>query len=445
MAGFSFIHAADIHLGSTIQLPQVDISKQQQELLAEANYTAFASLVETAIAEEVDFLLLAGDVYDKQQRSIQANQFFNQQCERLAKHSIPVYIIAGNHDSLNSRSNLFSPPDNVVEFGYQTVEQYQISAAEETRANLLGQSYQYPTEQNPLHLEYESNYEYLFNIALLHTQLEAEQSNYIPATKQELKENSSVDYWALGHIHQCQIEHSTDPVIAYPGIPQGRDFGEQNLGGCLLVEVQKTQQVNYKFVPTANFVWQRREINLNNQAQEFNNLEQLAELIQGQAKELAESYPDIPAGLTALNEKWKNNFIAYLVEWKITGAGEIDQVLTAQPEEAAASLKERMNNLDYVPNQVLTAGFEFDTRPPLPSLKELKSNNQVFAELSQILTLYASGLETELKSKLGDIWQEEVDHENIDPTRFQLNSQTYQKILEQAKNLIIEELMERRD
>lgn len=445
MAGFSFIHAADIHLGSTIQLPQVELSKQQQEQLEEANFTAFASIVETAIAEEVDFLLLAGDVYDKQQRSIKANQFFNQQCERLAEQEIPVYIIAGNHDSLNYRSHLFSKPENIVEFGYQAVEQHQISIGEETMANLLGQSYQYPTERDPLHLDYKSNHNYLFNIALLHTQLEAQHSNYIPATKQELKENQTIDYWALGHIHQCQIEHSTAPVIAYPGIPQGRDFGEPNLGGCLLVEVQSKQQVNYKFVPTANFVWQREEINLDDQDEKPNNLDQLADLIQQQAKKLAERYPHIPADLTALNEKWKNDFVGYVVEWNITGAGEIDELLTTQPEEAAVSLKERVNSLDYLPNQVLTAGFKFNTTPPLPSLAELKHDNQVFAELSQVLTLCAGDLESELKSELGAIWKEEVDHENIDPTRFQLTAQTYQEILKQAQNLIIEALMERRD
>ncbi|MBM7556726.1 metallophosphoesterase [Halanaerobacter jeridensis] len=74
MAALKFIHAADIHLGSTIQLPQLDISKQQEKLLEKANFNAFAYIIETAISQEVDFIILAGDVYDQQQRSIKANQ-----------------------------------------------------------------------------------------------------------------------------------------------------------------------------------------------------------------------------------------------------------------------------------------------------------------------------------------------------------------------------------
>ena len=445
MAGLKFIHAADIHLGSTIQLPQLDISKQQEELLEQANYNAFSYIVEIAIAQKVDFLLLAGDVYDQQQRSIKANQFFKQQCQKLAEAEIAVYIIAGNHDPLNSRQQLFAQPDNVYEFSGQEVEEYQIAANNDLVANIIGQSYQYQSESEALHLEYQSSKQNLFNIALLHTQLEAGESNYVPATKNELMQKQMIDYWALGHIHQCRIEHKMDPAIAYPGIPQGRDFGEQNLGGCFLVEVGENHQIDYSFVPTSNFVWQRREISLQDQAETPSNLDQLIELIQQQAQELAATYPQIPYGLKTVNQDWQDNFVAYLIEWNITGAGEIHQILREQPEEAAESLITSLNQLDYSPQQVITAGIKFNTRAPMPSLEELKSNNQVFAELSNVLKLCDSDLEQELKEELGEIWSQNVDHEDVDPTTFQLTTEAYQDILKQAKNLIIEEVLERRD
>jgi DNA repair exonuclease SbcCD nuclease subunit len=60
---FSFIHAADLHLGS----PLVGITAREPELaprLAAASRDAFAALVDQAIARQVAFVVVAGDVYD---------------------------------------------------------------------------------------------------------------------------------------------------------------------------------------------------------------------------------------------------------------------------------------------------------------------------------------------------------------------------------------------
>ena len=446
MTSFSFIHTADIHLGSTIQLGEEYTSEQEEQLLAEANFNAFTNLVDAAIREQVDFLLIAGDLYDQEQRSIKANQFFKQQCQRLNEHQISIYVISGNHDPISSRRELFTLPDNVTQFSAQEVEEYQLEIKDNKKTvNLLGQSYQYCTQRDPLHLNYQSTVPDLFNIALLHTQLESNNSNYSPVSKTELAANKAVDYWALGHIHQCQIKKSDNPVIAYPGIPQGRDFGEQSLGGCLLVEVTENNQIKQYFLATANLVWRRIEINLDRVDDEITNLDQLLDLIQAKAKDLAQTLPDIPNNLATVDDQWQLNFNGYLVEWIITGAGVIDEVLKEQPEEAANSLVSKLNNLDLNPYFVITTGVKFNTTPLLPNLEELAQDNAVFKELKEVIEMCNSELKEELAREIGEIWQHEVDHEDLEPTQFQLSANKYQSILEQAKNLIITELIESRD
>ena len=63
MTSFSFIHAADIHLDS----PLSGLSAYEGapvELLRNAPRAAFSNLIDEAIRERVDFMVIAGDLYD---------------------------------------------------------------------------------------------------------------------------------------------------------------------------------------------------------------------------------------------------------------------------------------------------------------------------------------------------------------------------------------------
>ena len=84
MTAFSFIHAADLHLGS----PLVGISARDPELaprLAAASRDVFVALVGQAIALRVDFMIIAGDVYDGEWRDTSIGLFFNRQVSRLIR------------------------------------------------------------------------------------------------------------------------------------------------------------------------------------------------------------------------------------------------------------------------------------------------------------------------------------------------------------------------
>src|SRR5690242_19929768 len=109
---FRFIHAADIHIGSYLNIngkPQKEI----QDLCKSAVYDGFERICNKAISYKVDFILLCGDVYDSYLRSVRGNRFFINQCLRLSAKNIGVYVIYGNHDAINVKEELFTMPQNV--------------------------------------------------------------------------------------------------------------------------------------------------------------------------------------------------------------------------------------------------------------------------------------------------------------------------------------------
>ena len=445
MASLRFIHAADLHLGSAPQVSSSDLPEEQADQIQEANFTAFKRIVDAARKQEVDFLLLAGDIYDREERSIAANRFFNEQCRRLKEVGIPVYVIAGNHDPLGERRELFAQPDNVVHFSCQEPETYQVPGNRGQLARIVGRSYANKYESNKVYSHFQPAAG-SFNIGLLHTQLKRNDTKYIPASRQALSQQEGIDYWALGHIHQCRIEQESAPVIAYPGIPQGRDFGELGLGGCLLVEVDSEQAVTTEFIPTAPFVFLRPRVTIA-QDDPPSNLEELTVLVEERAEKLAVTSPEIPFDLSPYRKDWAVDFEGYIVDWIIEGRGALHQTIQQQRTEAREELAARLRQKDLA-STVWTESISFKTRAQVPDLTTLRQeDNKVFAELAEVIDFCRTEEDwaAELKNQLGSIWNQRIDHENKTPTKFQLTEAEYRDIVEQAKNLIIERILARRD
>lgn len=439
MSKFSFIHAADLHLGSSLKISNREFLAEDKEIFASANYDAFARLVDSALEKKVDFLLLAGDIYDSDERSIKANRVFKEECQRLDEAGIEVYLIAGNHDPIENKKELFKLPDNVVEFSAKQAEDYEIlDGNNQSLARIFGQSYQNKFESEKLHKHYQPQYTNNFNIALLHTELNPDEKKYVPATKVELEENPGIDYWALGHIHQCKIIKESNPVIAYSGSLQGRDFGERELKGALLVEVDNAYQPSYSFIPTSKAIFKNIEINLNQLEDEPENITELQKVIIDKAEELSEQLPEPPEDLATYDDYFKKYFSGYIVRWVIKGRVEIHDTIAQQPQEVANELRNLLNRREFFSNEVWTAEIKFRTRAQLPDLEELKEEREVAAEIAEVFSAVRddSELKSILQDELGDIWGASLDHEDFDSRKFQLTEEAYQDILEETKNLI---------
>src|SRR5690606_19449710 len=156
----------------------------------------------------------------------------------------------------------------------------------------------------------------VFNIGLLHTQLDPKDKNYVPCSLAQLKEKKEINYWALGHIHKGQVLHISDPVIAYAGIPQGRDISEQGPGGCLLVEIAPDGLIQVSFIPTGQIVWKEIEVDLTaSGAKEPENLSEVENLLVEKGEEILNSSPLTDLQLPLAEGEWAGLLDGYIVRW----------------------------------------------------------------------------------------------------------------------------------
>lgn len=84
-----FLHLADLHIGK--RLHEYSLLSDQSVVLAQA--------LALAKEEACDFVVIAGDVYDRAAPSVEAMQLFDRFLTELCAAGIPSYIISGNHDA----------------------------------------------------------------------------------------------------------------------------------------------------------------------------------------------------------------------------------------------------------------------------------------------------------------------------------------------------------
>lgn len=110
-----FIHAADIHLDSPLH-GLANYQDAPADQLRGASRDALVQLVDRAIDENVDFIVIAGDLYDGDWRDYNTGIFFVREMGRLMHASIPAFVLFGNHDAENEMTKRLTLPDNVFTF-----------------------------------------------------------------------------------------------------------------------------------------------------------------------------------------------------------------------------------------------------------------------------------------------------------------------------------------
>ncbi|MDG5786393.1 DNA repair exonuclease [Evansella sp. AB-P1] len=269
-----FIHCADIHLGRSIRT-HYDMPQQLTEKIKRATYDSFEELVCKAIEKNVDFVLISGDIYDREQRYLRGQWFLKKQAERLNEQKIPLYIIHGNHDPLIDSKDKTTMPDNVHIFK-KDVKPIYIENKDHDRIYIYG--FSYPSKaffDNPAPLYQHVGDRDAYHIALLHGQEKTQFGHepYAPFTVKELVEKD-FDYWALGHIHKRQLLHHNPPII-YSGNIQGGNRKETGEKGAYYVELTKSN-ASLSFFNTASVLWETISISIDN----LNTINQLADRIE---------------------------------------------------------------------------------------------------------------------------------------------------------------------
>ncbi len=232
-----FIHASDLHLDTSFSgaglPPRVGHRKR------EAIRAALRRILEDARSDPVDFVLIAGDLFEHERVTPDTVEFLKQQFAGLAP--IPVYIAPGNHDPCLRGSPYCEErwPENTFVFReerFASVEprgaDYRITGfgynRTQYRERLFGGLQPLPADR--------------INIVVAHgsdvRRVPWGKTAHGPFTIEEVA-GKNVRYCALGHYHQQrEVENPCDgTAVWYSGIPEGRGWDEEGEGGYLRVEI----------------------------------------------------------------------------------------------------------------------------------------------------------------------------------------------------------------
>jgi DNA repair protein SbcD/Mre11 len=217
---YRFVHAADIHLDSPLRSRALR-DPELAELIGNATWRAFVSIIDLCPAEQVDALMLAVDLYDGEQTSMKTARFLAEQVRRLHEAGINVFVVRGNHDALSRITEELTLQESVRLFG---------GRVDRTRGDFAvtihGLSFARPHAPESLLPHFKAPIEGAINIALMHTSLAGAPGHdaYAPRNASDL-DAAGFDYWALSHIHKRSIVHDRSTVVM-SGMPQGRDINE---------------------------------------------------------------------------------------------------------------------------------------------------------------------------------------------------------------------------
>ncbi|MEC1648355.1 metallophosphoesterase family protein [Bacillus halotolerans] len=261
LTDLTFIHAADLHLDS----PFYGISHLPEPIFARIKESTFSSvrhIIDAAITENVDFVLLAGDLFDEANRSLKAQLFLKKQFDRLREYGISVYVIFGNHDHLGGEWTSIEWPANVHMFTSPVPEEKSFYKDGRRAASIYGFSYQTRAVTENQAARYRRSTDAPFHIGMLHGTLSGSEGHdpYCPFTQDDLVK-SGMDYWALGHIHKRQVLSAGNPAVIYPGNPQARHMKETGDKGFYLVRVERGD-ISYEFKKAHDVLWEKAEVNV---------------------------------------------------------------------------------------------------------------------------------------------------------------------------------------
>jgi DNA repair exonuclease SbcCD nuclease subunit len=413
------------------------------DILKTANRRAVERLIDVAIDEGVDFIVVAGDLYDSDARSVRANTFLAEQFERLDDVGAPVYLIYGNHDPVGRATTYVDLPQNVHEFDDEEAEEVAFPNESAPEAYIWGQSYTTRHESRSMYSRFTPADDSVPAIGVLHTGLDPDNQRYVPVARSKLEGKEGIHYWALGHIHDPRVYTANQPV-AFPGIPQGRQTNESGLGGGYLVELT-TDNVSMEFVPTSPVVWQTIDVDVS-ELDSPTVADTKREIINA-ADGIAPPDPFEGTPVTVRGPDHTRSIGGYVCRWRLTGNGSAHETLSGD-EEVLVTLEEQLRqDLSGREPGIWTESVRDETGPAIPDIDELRDEDRV---IDETLTMFDEYDQETLRERFADAdvvglaWDSTTDHEAIEPDELALTDEKIDELIDRAQQQVLQELALRR-
>jgi len=242
---------ADIHIG-----------RRSASFESHSSRSAWERIVEKAISEKIDLLLLAGDIVDEENKFFEAVGPLERGVSKLAENRIQTVAVAGNHDfdvlkriakKLPSEFKLFSNEWSYIDFPFESPQ-----------VRIIGWSF--PEAHYKTSPVSEFKKEFLKNdlptFGLLHADLDNSSSIYAPVKSSELLD-IPLDLWILGHIHKpgfcCESGGTT---VLYCGSPQALDPSETGIHGSWILELKNGKLSKPSLIPISSVMYDKYSISI---------------------------------------------------------------------------------------------------------------------------------------------------------------------------------------
>ena len=206
-----FAHISDVHLGGW-----------KQQLLQDLNFQSFKKTIDICIEKKLDFILIAGDLFDSAYPPIEILKETFAEFRRLKEAKVPCFIIAGSHDySISGKTFL----DVLEKAGFCK----NVMNIEETEDKIILNPslyqgvaiYGYPGKKSGLEIQDLRKIKLndapgMFKILMLHTTIDKAKGT-LPIEAIECDCLPKVDYYALGHLHiDFQYQNFVYPGPIFP-------------------------------------------------------------------------------------------------------------------------------------------------------------------------------------------------------------------------------------
>lgn len=244
-----FAHLADVHLGGW-----------KQPELQKLNFQSFVTAIDICIKQKVDFVLIAGDLFDTAFPGIEILKEAFGVFKKLKESKIPCFLIAGSHDySVSGKTFL----EVLEKAGFcKNVENHENN--EETNTITLNPTvygevaiYGYPGRRSGLEVPQLRKVKFndapgLFKVFMLHTTLDKVKGD-LPIDSIEADLLPRADYYALGHIHiDYQYENFVYPGPIFPN--NFKELEDLQYGRFCIVDTSDPKSIKKFQIPLKEVV-----------------------------------------------------------------------------------------------------------------------------------------------------------------------------------------------
>ncbi len=243
-----FAHLADIHLGGW-----------RQEPLQELNLQAFKKAIEICVKEKVDFVIIAGDLFDSAYPPIEILKETFKEFRKLKEAKIPCFLVPGSHDYSVSGKTFLDVLENAG-FCERITNLEEIDDKVILNPLIYGgvAIYGYPGKKSGLEIPdlrkiKINNSPGLFKILILHTTIDKAKGE-LPIDAIEADLLPKMDYYALGHLHiNFQYKNFIYPGPLFPNNFQ--ELKDLKYGGFYIVDTNSQELLRRVEVKTKDVIF----------------------------------------------------------------------------------------------------------------------------------------------------------------------------------------------